>query len=277
MTQYENFNQTQLRNAEGKLNKYLIPILSVIFIVLTFFVGAVIGYRLNYGYKDVRGPSMQSTINAEPYQDSKGYLWQDGVIFEYNATPAVGDIVIIRPDLSSAKTIIKRVIAFGGDKITIKKINDEYRVVVIRASGGGPQPLYEDYIKSYDDWSRSPSRSYNANGATIEYESSFYSTYISGHVSGSQVDGRAGLSLVDDTIYYTIPKNHFFYLGDNRTNSSDARANGTANLDEIVGVVRVIVHDAYYAKKNGTLWWEIFKESCAYFFRNISEYFAWKG
>ena len=51
-------------------------------------------------------------------------------------------------------------------------------------------------------------------------------------VTRPQVEG-----LFDSGKEFVIPENHVFYLGDNRTDSSDSRTFGTCTKEQIVGVV----------------------------------------
>lgn len=281
MERYENFKETNTRKND-RANKCFVTILSIVFVVLMFFLGALLGYRINFEYITVDGLSMQNTINPNPdqvfVQTDNGietHYYQDGVIIERKQNPQRGEIVVLNipnwPD-----TIIKRVIATQGDLVTIRQMEIEqengesvkqYRVIVANKGEDNFSILDEEYVKSYEEWSESKEHAPKLVGG-IYYESNFYDTFLK---NNDQIVYNG------NTMFYQVPQGQIFYLGDNRAHSSDSRFFGCAKYSQIEGIVRVFIRDAYTMKQNGTLNWNVFKRSFSYIFDQLSDYFAWKS
>ena len=125
----------------------------------------------------------------------------DVVMVNAYGAPDYGDIIIISGEKSNGDWLIKRAIAFGGDTV---KIEGGY--VFLQKSGENEfTKLDEPYL--------------NKSGMT------FYPNVGSSGDTGEKI--------------WEIEENCVFYLGDNRKNSHDSRAEdfGTCDRDQIVGVV----------------------------------------
>ncbi|MDE7162941.1 MAG: signal peptidase I [Clostridia bacterium] len=95
----------------GVLDTLLSILLCVILVVAVLRVAFGIAYFRVY----VVGSSMSSTLVGAPNKDNKG---GDYVYAFRTSHPKRGDIVVIETD---TKTIIKRVIALGGDTVELKE------------------------------------------------------------------------------------------------------------------------------------------------------------
>ena len=158
-----------------------------VFILLLFYAILFvtnIAFQQNYRYITINGMSMQPTLNPDPVIID-GNAVQDGVYIKLTQDVTYNDIVIIdktEPGATKPMTVIKRALAFGGDKISIAKVKIEgqalssYRFMRIKEGTNQVEVLYEDYIKSYDLWDLFSS--VNDNG--IEYEAYFYEQFIVG-------------------------------------------------------------------------------------------------
>ena len=122
----------------------------------------------------------------------------DVVLVDTYRTPDYGNIIVISGEKSNGEWLIKRAIAFGGDTV---KIEGGY--VYLKKSGE------TDFIKLEE--------SYLAQGVITP----------------------SALNPTDMSLrVWEIEENCVFYLGDNRTNSSDSRSGfGTCDKSQIVGVV----------------------------------------
>lgn len=125
-----------------------------------------------------------------------------------------------------------------GNRLIVNKIGVEIRsperfdLIVFHASTD------EDYIK----------RIIGLPGDTIEYDDD--QLYVNGKAikepylndfKTDLVDGQLteNFTLLEKTGHSTVPKNHYFVLGDNRRHSYDSRHIGFIRENEIVGVVNL--------------------------------------
>ena len=184
------------RSDKSKLNIILNVMIAVILIVIVF----EIAFGMTYSGIYVVQSSMRPTLIGAEEENLPG---GDYVYVNKNAKPTYGDIVVVFKD--SRTTIIKRVIALGGDRV---KIIDG--VLYIKYAG-------EDEFKLIEEDYVSPS---NNTGKPGSQPTNF--PKIEGTVSE---DG------------YYVKNGYVFLLGDNRDVSNDSRAEGSYPLTDLFGVV----------------------------------------
>nr|WP_306266002.1 signal peptidase I [Pararhizobium sp. IMCC3301] len=134
--------------------------------------------------------------------------------------PERGDIAVFRVPSDGDKDYIKRVIGLPGDKIQMKDavlyINDE----------AVPKEFLDDVSMTRPDGSKLRSRRYVEtlpNGVT--------------HYTLDSPISAAG----ENTAVFTVPKGHYFMMGDNRDGSSDSRFGlGAVPLELFVGKAQII-------------------------------------
>ena len=135
----------------------------------------------------VDGSSMEDTLF------DNDQLLVTGLFYE----PKQGDIVVCKSS-TPGKLIVKRVIAVGGQTVTI-----DYNAAAVSVDG---VVLEEPYLKYHalDDMGVYDVRYYDSDRRLYEYE---------------------------------VPEESVFLMGDNRDRSKDSRSFGTVSEDELIGKV----------------------------------------
>ena len=163
----------------------LLLTLAAVFIVTTFI----------FRHSVVDGDSMMNTLQHNDVLIISGLFY----------TPEQYDIVVIE-DHSTGYThpLVKRVIAVGGDKVSVT----EYGILI------NGEELDESYV-----FIDSPGYTYNvdppealSDNPTLVYEDGYY-------------------------YEFEVPENEIFVLGDHRNNSADSRTFGTVSADSVLGKV----------------------------------------
>ena len=187
-------------------------------IVLLFVLGASVYWLSGHFIKPIDGPSMQPGINNNA--EATGDI---ALVARY-AEVKRGDIVIIDMTESkhtanqvNEKSLIKRVIALGGDNLKIVNNNG---IAEIYVNG---ELIEEDYISTerwchyYDD--------FNNQDGWVDWKDVWGLSTLPKNADGS----------------ITIPDGYFFFMGDNRTQSYDGRNMGPMPISYVMGVVETIL------------------------------------
>lgn len=175
--------------------------------------------KMAYGYSyascpSIRIPALGVDIGAE---DFCGVFKGDGSERFLGSDPEVGDVVVFRHP-ENGRDFIKRLIGKPGDRIQMKNgilhINGEAVTVE-------PAELFIETMEYQGPQSALPRCSNGAvgQGADCVKERS-YETLPNG-VRHSILN--IGTQQSDNTGVYTVPEDHFFFMGDNRDNSTDSR------------------------------------------------------
>ncbi|MBP3344707.1 MAG: signal peptidase I [Clostridia bacterium] len=262
---YKYYKDEQSEKTASKIFVRFICFAIVIYAVL---FGINYYFNANYTYITINGISMQPTLNPDPYLlvktvngIRKSDYVQDGVYIRETQDIDYNDIIIIA-NIFADKTIIKRALAFDGDYITIARIEtddgqNEYRFMRVKENTSTVEVVEEEYIKSYQVWSNAytvsqSQRPQDPSTAEIVYEPLFFNSfynkgYESRLFSVHEADG-------EQVRFFKVPDGQFFYMGDNRTNSTDGREKGTTKVDNIVGkVVKIVSNGTDYPGNN--FWW----------------------
>lgn len=135
------------------------------------------------------------------------YGYVDGsVVYVSQSEVKRGDVVILQK--GDSKSLIKRIVAFGGDSIWVE---DGY--VCVKTTGGESYTITE------------------AEGAMLSRISDFELGNLAGKTANNP---------------YIVPNGCLYYMGDNRNNSTDSRAKGAVPLTDIRGKVEGFVPDWYF-------------------------------
>lgn len=146
----------------------------------------------------------------------------DGRVME-TSRPERGDVIVFRLPSNPRIDYIKRLIGLPGDKIQVKG-------GVLYINGAEvPRTRVKDFIES------------DPAGSRMWHVDKYRETLPNGvryHVLDATENGE-----VDDTVEYTVPEGHYFFMGDNRDHSIDSRYLGRVGFvpeENIVGKARVI-------------------------------------
>lgn len=180
-----------------------IIVLNAIIVLLVLIFTFEIIFTIKYSGIYVVESSMYPTLNGAPDLDTEG---GDFIYIDKKATVSYGDIVVTKNNAGT--TIIKRVIALGGDTVKITR-----GTVYVKYRGETEfKELVEDYI-GYD--CNDPNKPQNTFPRGEKY---FY-----------------GGIVLDDGV--RIYENYMFLLGDNRNISLDSRDGGAVPVKNLYGVV----------------------------------------
>lgn len=267
------------------------------YIILLFFAIFFCWYTVfvsTHSFYAVSGPSMMSTLNGDItdemlHTEDVSDVSYDAVYVDRFTSPKIFDIIVVsRPGTTS---IVKRLMATAGDYVTIAKTSDAdggEHFVFYRIPNGSDLTTFTDEeaevdelsgangysIYSAEDWNAERSTySINVDGfSDFSYEDNFFYTFLADFFIG-QESGNGDYEYEFEyhvssqgLVYVRVPEGQFFYMGDNRGHSTDARENGFMNVDNIVGRAEFIVYDYNF----GNRLWEVIK----FYFREIEKFFA---
>ena len=245
MQNYPRYKLFKEEIEERTVGKTFYKLLLSIFIAYVVLIAIGFAFYSKYAYVSVFNVSMQNTLNPNIKDGSQT---QDAVYVEFTDKINYGDIVIIKTNISpKSDTIIKRALGFGGDYISIIKINDQFKLCRKNKDSNEVEIVNEKYIKDQHEWN-SLSEIVVQN---VFYEAEFYEKFNSlGYISNNfEVEG------VGQVKFFKVPDDEFFFLGDNRAQSTDAREIGMQKTENIEGKVVKIVHNGGKSKDNPFWWW----------------------
>lgn len=174
--------------------------------------------KMAYGYSYASCPSViipRFGINVDA-EDICGFLKKDNKRL-FGRDPERGDVVVFRHPVTG-RDYIKRLIGLPGDRVQVKDSVIYLNDVAVQIEPAG---TFEEIMEPQGPFGNRPRCSNGAvgDGALCEKERR-YETLPNG-VKHSTLN--IGDQSLDNTPVFTVPDGHFFFMGDNRDNSTDSR------------------------------------------------------
>ncbi len=161
--------------------------------------------------------------------------------------PERGDVAVFKLPSDNSTDYIKRIIGLPGDKIQVRVgrlwINGEEVV----------RERVEDFV-------------FTAGNGHITRIAQFAETLPNGR--RHRILELTDSAQLDNTQVYTVPKGHFFAMGDNRDNSLDSRVlNGVGFVpaENLVGRAEIL----FFSHNGSASWWEFWRWPGAIRFRRF--------
>ena len=161
--------------------------------------------KFSYGYSRHSLPFSPKIFNKRIFEDK----------------PEVGDVIVFKTPADNRTDYIKRLIGMPGDKIQI--INEDLHINGIKVKKKRIENLFKI-----------------ACGSEF-IDANFYEETLPNGKKHISVYRKAGSMINSDE--YIVPKNHYFFMGDNRDCSKDSRylsSVGYVNFNNFVGKAQII-------------------------------------
>ena len=192
--------------------------------------------KMAYGYSYASCPSViipRFGVNIDA-EDICGFLKKDNKRL-FGGDPERGDVVVFRHPVTG-RDYIKRLIGLPGDTVQVVDgqivIND---VKVDRQPAG----IFTETMEPQGPFGNRPRCSNGAVGDGAVCEKQRYIEKLPNGVTFSSLE--IGEQRLDNTPVFTVPEGHFFFIGDNRDNSTDSRVRqvrggvGMVPYEDLVG------------------------------------------
>mgnify|MGYP000162125061 CR=1 FL=1 len=192
--------------------------------------------KMAYGYSYASCPSViipRFGVNIDA-EDICGFLKKDNKRL-FGGDPERGDVVVFRHPVTG-RDYIKRLIGLPGDTVQVVDgqivIND---VKVERQPAG----IFTETMEPQGPFGNRPRCSNGAVGDGAVCEKQRYIEKLPNGVTFSSLE--IGEQRLDNTPVFTVPEGHFFFIGDNRDNSTDSRVRqvrggvGMVPYEDLVG------------------------------------------
>ena len=152
-----------------------------------------------------------------------GLPFFDGKLLE--KSPKRGDIIVFKLPTKESINYVKRLVAMPGETIKISE-----GMIYVKKKGANEFRMYSQKLLEpfFDDQYNADIMRLQENNTNRNYE----------------VLNLSNNSMLDNTNEFLVPNDHYFFMGDNRDNSSDSRdirnTVGFVPKENIIGKVRFI-------------------------------------
>lgn len=254
----------------------------LLFFFLIFFAWYTV-FITTHRFYAVYGISMKNTLNSQipDYTLNAEDLSFDAVYIDKFGELNINDIIVLeKEEDTKIKSVIKRLLAVEGDYITIAKTQnlqgeeyfsfyridkntevknlefDEEMFKVDEVSGVNGYSIY-----SVEEWANAGETVFDG----IKYETQFFNKFLNTENFLDDYPYET-ITSANGMIFVKVPQDKFFYMGDNRVHSTDAREKGFADVSQIVGRCVFIVKDYNFGNRILSV--------IKYYFNQVEEFFA---
>lgn len=199
--------------------KWLKILSNIFFFVVTVLALVTAVLACIFIRTSVKGPSMQPLINANWSEENQV---EDTVMINRLKKGERGDVIVVdRTEESDDRYVIKRLIATGGDYVTVVPIKNEsghetgyYHIQLIKKGETTPTVVSD-----------------GITNMTKTYEK----------FKALKSDTNQKFKTINGIDYLFVDEGKIFYLGDNRNISRDCSTYGPVDANKVVGKVVLIV------------------------------------
>ena len=192
--------------------------------------------KMAYGYSYASCPSViipRFGVNIDA-EDICGFLKKDNKRL-FGGDPERGDVVVFRHPVTG-RDYIKRLIGLPGD--TVQVVDGQIVINDIKVDRQ-PAGIFSETMEPQGPFGNRPRCSNGTVGDGAVCEKQRYIEKLPNGVTFSSLE--IGEQRLDNTPVFTVPGGHFFFIGDNRDNSTDSRVRqvrggvGMVPYEDLVG------------------------------------------
>ena len=180
--------------------------------------------KMAYGYSYASCPSLiipRLGLNVDA-KDLCGFTRNDNKRL-FGGTPQQGDVVVFRHPVSG-RDYIKRLIGMPGDKVQMK---NGQLLINGQAVDQKPDGLFKEIMETQGSFGNRPRCSNGAVGLGGVCEKQRFTETLPNGVQYTTLN--IGKQSLDNTGIFTVPEGEYFFIGDNRDNSTDSRVRQASN------------------------------------------------
>jgi len=180
--------------------------------------------KMAYGYSYASCPSLiipRLGLNVDA-KDLCGFTRSDNKRL-FGGTPQQGDVVVFRHPVSG-RDYIKRLIGMPGDKVQMK---NGQLLINGQAVDQKPDGLFKEIMEPQGSFGNRPRCFNGAVGLGGVCEKQRFTETLPNGVQYTTLN--IGKQSLDNTGIFTVPEGEYFFIGDNRDNSTDSRVHQASN------------------------------------------------